>query len=373
MASLLQILLVAACVINACNCQIFGLVNMTSYSPSNFLTYQDNYNPIVITNAEFVGDFFLTAVEFFATGPGELSLGFVGFRECGRPNQPRCEAFIQDYFTNSKPFPESVELARMTIPVSGAGLIKYELPQKVLIARGYTPYIIQSTTGISFVQSTSPSYLSYWGSSITRMYKPLTTSAGSPIMGLIRFYTPSSTAATLSADTITYGIPVPTQADANTVLTEPLGFSFLVVNAPILYDTYISSFNIFAAAAGDLTIRAMTYKGCETQPCANVLANFKQTGTPYFMGIRTTSYANAITVNLKQGYNQITLATPLFVQRNSVFNIMLVAGRPALQKVASLALPDLRLGPDDNMQYARVGTNPNQAFLFQAVGKYFAP
>ena len=57
-----------------------------------------------------------------------------------------------------------IELPLNYIELDGTGYVNYDLPEPILVPRGYTPYIIQITTGVSFVPSQVPDL--FWAQQI---------------------------------------------------------------------------------------------------------------------------------------------------------------------------------------------------------------
>lgn len=371
MASYLHILLVAVCVISACNCDFFGDANIQTVSPSDLLAIQDTSSLFLLVNEEFTSSSFISSVEFYATAAGTFGLGFMTWPSCGKANQPSCASYIKDTLMSAQAFIAGAELARLTIPVSQAGYVNYKLPEKVLVPTGFVPFIVQGTAGVNFVVSQLPDFKRFWRPPTYALaYEPLFTAAGSPIKALIKI---NVDIATLSTDTISYGIPVPTQADANTVLTVPQGFGYFLINAPVTYDSFITSFEIYAAKAGTLAITSSTFRGCQigdASSCVDLMVNYRNTNKNWLALARLGS-APSVTLNIQPGYNKIDLATPLFVQRKAVLQISQSTGQVALENV-DVPVSDLIFSGDSNGQYKRVGTNPNQAFLLRANAQYFA-
>ena len=175
---------------------------------------------------------------------------------CGKDNQPSCQSYIKDTLMGSRTFIAGSELAMMTIQVPQAGYVNYQFTEQILIPKGYVPYIVQGTAGVNFVITQLPDFKRYWAPpNYDLTYEPVFTPGGSPLKVLIKF---NVDVATLSSNTISYGIPVPTQADADTVLTVPKAMSYYLVNAPITYDSYITSIEVYAATAGTVSITVIS-------------------------------------------------------------------------------------------------------------------
>ena len=180
----------------------------------------------------------------------------MSWASCGKDNQPSCQSYIKDTLMGSTAFIAGSELASMTIQVPQAGYVNYNLKEQILVPKGYVPFIVQGTTGLNFVISQLPDFKRYWAPPTYALtYEPVSTPGGSPLKVLIKF---NVNVATLSANTISYGIPVPTQADADTVLTVPKSMTYFLVNAPVTYDSYITSIEVYAATAGTVTISVIS-------------------------------------------------------------------------------------------------------------------
>ena len=293
----------------------------------------------------------------------------MGFTSCGRENEQSCQDYMNQNMVGIDYYVPWTQLAMVYIEVSKAGYVNYQLPEKILVPRGYTPYIIQVRGGINFVPAEQPDLV--WTAAVMNSnLGQLKTADGSPVKAIIRF---NVEPATLSSDSTSYGIPVPTEADSNTVLDPPQGFEFYLINAPINYDSYITGFEIYASAAGNVSLKTSTFYGCqigESESCIDMLVNYQLLHSAYWAGMTSNGLAEVATLTLQEGYNSITLPRPLFAQRKSVLTLSPQEGQVALQKV-DVPVSDLNVRQDSDGRYQRVSTDPNEAFLVSATAMYF--
>ena len=142
------------------------------------------------------------------------------------------------------------QLSTLNIKVHQAGHVKYKTPS-MLIPRGYVPFLRQATTNISFIPASKQADLCWKQEYRYPGLVEVKRSDGTPLKALFKFNVES---AVFAEEPAIYGLPVTTSADQIKGSNLSLGHCFYLVNAPIIHDSYITSFQIVAWKAGNITI-----------------------------------------------------------------------------------------------------------------------